>query len=79
MSRIATAFATLVLLSTAAMAEGVQAEVCDDGTAPAEWFLDGDGDGYGDPEYSVLSCEAPAGFVDNDADLHDGNADILDA
>ena len=49
--------------------------------APA-WYPDGDGDGYGDPTTSTLSCEQPTGFVSEDkatganADCDDGDDDI---
>ena len=37
------------------------------------WYLDFDDDGYGG-YLSVQSCEAPAGFVANDADCDDTDA-----
>ncbi len=38
------------------------------------WFGDGDADGHGDPEISVVACDPPLGFVDVDDDCDDGNA-----
>lgn len=35
------------------------------------WFVDGDGDGYGDPEVTREACEAPEDYVDNDEDCDD--------
>ena len=35
-----------------------------------EWYRDSDGDGYGDPEFSVVACAAE-GFVSNDDDCDD--------
>ncbi len=32
------------------------------------WYADGDTDGYGDPEITLVSCAAPSGFVDNGDD-----------
>ncbi len=35
------------------------------------WYRDADGDGYGDPDDSLISCEAPSGWVDNSGDCDD--------
>ncbi len=40
------------------------------------WYLDGDGDGYGDAGSGTLSCEAPTGAVQDDTDCDDQNFDI---
>ncbi len=40
------------------------------------WYLDSDDDGYGDPETTVDACEAPEGYVANDLDCDDGNAQL---
>ncbi len=37
------------------------------------WYFDRDLDGYGTPEDSVSSCDAPAGYVDNALDCDDNN------
>ncbi len=34
-------------------------EVDEDGVDGAEWYYDGDGDGYGDPSTATASCESP--------------------
>ena len=39
----------------------------------AEWFLDGDGDGYGDPEGSAVTCEQPLGYISRGGDCDDGD------
>ena len=39
------------------------------------WYLDGDGDGYGDPDEVVLVCEPPPDFIAADGDCDDGNAE----
>jgi hypothetical protein len=40
------------------------------------WFSDGDGDGYGNPNYTQQACNEQNGWVANDDDCHDNNADI---
>ncbi len=40
------------------------------------YFGDGDGDGYGTPDWTVLACAAPEGFAEWDTDCDDDDADI---
>lgn len=40
------------------------------------FYEDADGDGYGNPEELVYATEQPEGYVDNDDDCDDTNADI---
>ena len=37
----------------------------------SNYYADTDEDGYGDPESSIESCSAPAGYVDNSNDCND--------
>jgi hypothetical protein len=43
---------------------------------PVTYFLDGDSDGYGDPNTAVDACEPPAGYVTDATDCDDGNPDV---
>jgi PKD repeat protein len=38
------------------------------------WYLDSDGDTYGDPNNSIFTCDTPAGYVLNADDCDDSNA-----
>jgi hypothetical protein len=44
----------------------------DEGVLDTYW-LDADGDGYGDASTSTEACGAPSSYVDNDADCDDGD------
>jgi len=48
----------------------------DDGLLYVDWYLDLDGDGYGKSPFPVNSCEVLSGFVDNNDDCDDLNADV---
>jgi hypothetical protein len=48
---------------------------CDPATMQL-FYADVDGDGYGNPNSSVLACEAPGGYVNNSADCNDNNASV---
>ncbi|MEI7663527.1 MAG: hypothetical protein WCK34_15065, partial [Bacteroidota bacterium] len=41
-----------------------------------EYYQDADGDGYGNPNVSIASCVAPAGYVPNADDCDDTNPNI---
>ncbi|MBM3427875.1 MAG: tandem-95 repeat protein, partial [Bacteroidetes bacterium] len=43
------------------------------------FYLDTDGDGFGDNNNSILACQAPQGYVDNDADCDDTQVTYTDA
>lgn len=42
------------------------------------WFQDADGDGLGNPNIEFISCDAPAGYVDNSDDTDDVCAGTVD-
>ena len=44
--------------------------------APSRFYVDGDGDTYGDPNNSVYRSERPSGYVSDNTDCDDTNADI---
>ena len=48
----------------------------DEGLEEEVWYLDADGDGYGDPGVMVLGCAAPAGAVADDSDCDDADEDV---
>jgi hypothetical protein len=42
----------------------------------ATWYFDMDCDGYGNPAIDTLACTAPPGYVDNDFDCDDNDANF---
>lgn len=48
--------------------------VVDEGFATTRFYIDRDGDGYGDGAASRLELQQPAGYVANKLDCNDGNA-----
>ena len=48
----------------------------DEGFITSIYFLDGDDDGYGNPNVSINSCFMPDGYADNNNDCNDSNSSI---
>ncbi len=45
----------------------------DDAIDATTWYADSDADGYGDIDDSLVQCEEPSGYVDNDGDCDDND------
>ncbi len=48
----------------------------DEGAVPVPWYRDADGDGFGNAAISQTSCSQPEGYVNNNTDCNDNNANI---
>ena len=40
------------------------------------WYIDSDGDGYGDSGTTQVACDQPSGYVDNKDDCDDGDSSV---
>jgi hypothetical protein len=54
---------------------------CDDAVdegvpASTPWYADADGDGFGDPDDSLINCFAPEGYIAQALDCDDGDVDV---
>jgi hypothetical protein len=45
-------------------------------TGPTTWYRDADGDGKGDPNQTTAACKAPSGYVINNEDCCDKDAEV---
>ncbi len=53
------------------------ADDLDDSVQNAQiWHLDGDGDGYGDPDQAAYYCDPPGGWIQDASDCDDGDMTI---
>ena len=48
----------------------------EDASDAPTWFYDSDGDGFGNEDSPLAACEVPSGYVDDDNDCDDGDADV---
>jgi len=50
----------------------------DEGLPMRDWWADTDGDGFGDPDDEITTCDdvAPAGYADNDGDCDPGDGTV---
>jgi MYXO-CTERM domain-containing protein len=51
-------------------------EIDNDAVDASTWYLDADGDGYGDPSSPIVACEPPDGYVADSTDCDDTRADV---
>jgi len=51
-------------------------DVDEDAIDDQPWFIDNDGDGYGDSTVIEFACDQPPSFVDNDEDCDDADPDV---
>lgn len=75
-------YGSLEAIQACTLEEGYSenSEDCDDTDAQInpdlQWFLDHDGDGFGDEAFTITQCLAPEGYVSNDEDCNDDDEEI---
>jgi hypothetical protein len=52
------------------------ADIDEDAIDKPTWYADADGDGFGDANVSLLACELPSGYTEDDTDCDDTDARI---
>jgi hypothetical protein len=57
--------------------EDCDGAVDEDAADAATWYVDADGDGFGDPDLSTRACDAPSGSVGDATDCDDGDAAVF--
>jgi hypothetical protein len=66
----------VLVVLTGCGTEGGKAEVCDDGSSTSTWYIDKDGDGYGEEFVTEEACTQPDGYVADAADCDDDDANV---
>ena len=54
-------------------------DVDEDALDASTWHIDGDADGYGDPDLPISACEAPEGYVEDGTDCDDNDPETYPA
>lgn len=68
-------FTTLLLISCAGDISVIDKSNSTEDCESSVWYLDFDGDGFGGQD-AIAACDAPEGYVDNNQDCSDDNAQI---
>jgi len=52
-------------------------DIDEEGALDSTWYLDGDGDSFGDDDHGLSQCEQPSGYVLDGGDCDDTDADVF--